>query len=515
MSAFNAADELLSPARVAAHPDRVAILFHDERVTCHDLLARVNRFANGLARLGIDREQRVILMLKDSPAMVSALLGTMKAGAVVVPINLRASATELALMLNDSRAKLLLIDAEFLPVYRAIASTVDATLKVHVAGNASSGLPSIGSISVGQSSEYGAAPMSPDDMAFWLYTSGTTGTPKAAVHLHHDVLIADRFPRECLAMRPGDRVFATSKLFFAYSLGNNLFPALRLGATSILFDGWPDSTAIGAVIERHQPTILLSVPTMYRNLLRDGIATRERMASVRHCVSAGERLPVVLFDRWHAATGLEIIDGIGTTESIYFFLANRPGDLKAGSSGKTAPGASTHLRDEFGAIVTTPNTPGVLWISMDSVADRYWNQQARSNAAFVGSWFRTGDIYSRDADGFYFHEGRADDMLKISGQWVSPAEIEEHVLRLPEVADAAVVGAPNTDGLIRLVLFVVPNGRAADREGLGTAIQGALSSALSLYKCPRELRLVDEIPRTATGKVQRFKLRAALASTVR
>ncbi len=515
MSVFNAADELLSPARVASHPDRIALLFHDERVTCRDLLARVNRFANGLARLGIDREQRVILMLKDSPAMVSALLGTMKAGAVAVPINLRASATELASMLNDSRARVLLIDAEFLHVYQAIAATVDATLKVHVAGDETAGLPSMDSISRGQSVEYDAAPMSADDMAFWLYTSGTTGTPKAAVHLHHDVLIADRFPRECLAMRAGDRVFATSKLFFAYSLGNNLFPALRLGATSILFDGWPDSTSIGAVIERHQPTILLSVPTMYRNMLRDGIATRERLASVRHCVSAGERLPVVLFERWHEATGLRIIDGIGTTESIYFFLANRPGDLKAGSSGKPAPGACTQLRDELGAIVTTPNTPGVLWISMDSVADRYWNQQARSNASFVGTWFRTGDIYSCDADGFYFHEGRADDMLKISGQWVSPAEIEEQVLRLPQVADAAVVGAPNTDGLIRLALFVVPNGPSANREALGAAIQCALASALSIYKCPREIRLVDEIPRTATGKVQRFKLRAALDCTVR
>ena len=514
MSAFNAADELLAPARVAAHPDRIALLFHTERITYRTLLHQVNRFANGLTRMGIEREQRVMLMLKDSPAMVAAFLGTIKSGAVAVPINLRASPADLAMMLHDSRAKLLLIDAEFLPVYRAIATRVAPSLRVYVTGREAFDLPMLEGLSHGQSTEYEAAPMSPDDMAFWLYTSGTTGTPKAAVHVHHDVLGADRYPRESLGIGAGDRIFATSKLFFAYSLGNNLFPALRVGATSVLFDGWPDSAAIGAVIERHQPTILLSVPTMYRNMLRDGIATRERLAGVRHCVSAGERLPVVLFDRWQSATGLPIIDGIGTTESIYFFLANRPGDLKAGSSGKPAPGARTELRDELGAIVSTPNTPGVLWVSMDSLADRYWNQQARSHAAFVGPWFRTGDIYVRDADGFYFHEGRADDMLKISGQWVSPAEVEEHVLKLTEVADAAVVGASNQDGLTRLALFIVPSDPAANREVMASTIQAALASALAIYKCPREIHLVDDIPRTATGKVQRFKLRATLDSGI-
>lgn len=512
---MNAADELLAPTRVAAHPERVALLFDGERITYADLLTRINQFANGLRELGIDREQRVMLMLKDSPQMVSALLGCIKAGAVAVPINLRASAADLAGMLNDSRAKLLLIDSEFMPVYRAIASKVDASIRVHVAGHDSQGLPTLESISDGQSGDFDAAAMSPDDMAFWLYTSGTTGTPKAAVHLHHDVLLADRFPGEWLGVGAGDRIFATSKLFFAYSLGNNLFPALRLGATSVLFDGWPASTSIGAIVERHQPTIFVSVPTMYRNLLRDGIATRARFACVRHCVSAGERLPVVLFDRWKNATGLPIIDGIGSTESIYFFLANHPDDLKPGSSGKPAPGAQVELRDEHGIAVPGFDTPGALWVKMDSIADRYWNQQARSNDAFVGSWFRTGDVYRRDPHGFYFHEGRADDMLKISGQWVSPAEVEEQVLKLSQVADAAVVGASNMDGLVRLALFIVPNSRADDPAATVSTIQSALSSTLSIYKCPREVHLIDEIPRTATGKVQRFKLRATLDSGVR
>ncbi len=512
---MNAADDVLSPSRVAAHPERDAILFHEQRVSYAALLALVNQYANGLRAMSVEREQRVMLMLKDSPAMAALLLAVMKIGAVAVPVNLRASSTDLALMLNDSRARVLCIDAELLSVYRAARGDVGHAHHVLVAAADAPGLQRVEAIAAGQPTDAVSERVSPDEMAFWLYTSGTTGTPKAAVHLHHDVEIAHRFPGEALGVGPGDRVFSTSKLFFAYALGNNLFPALKLGATSILFDGWPDSGSIATIIERHRPSVLLAVPTMYRNLLRDGVATRERFAAMRHCVSAGERLPVVLFDRWREATGHKIIDGIGTTETVYFFLTNRPGEVRAGASGKPAPGAEVELRDHNGAVIDTPDIPGVLWVKMPSVADRYWNQQERSNAAFFGPWFRTGDVYVRDADGYYFHEGRADDMLKISGQWVSPAEIEEHVLKLPQVADAAVVGATNEDGLTRLALFIVPHDSASDRGSLATSIQSALTASLSVYKCPREIRLIDDIPRTATGKVQRFKLRASIDRGVR
>lgn len=512
---MNAADEVLSPARVMAHPERDAILFGEERVSYAALQALVNRYANGLRAMAVEPEQRVMLMLKDSPTMVALLLAIMKIGAVAVPINLRASSADLALMLNDSRARLLCIDAELLSLYQDAHREVEYEHRVLVAGANVPGMHRVESLAANQPIEASTAPTSPDDMAFWLYTSGTTGTPKAAVHLHHDVGIAHRFPGEALRVGPGDRVFATSKLFFAYALGNNLLPALKLGATSILYDGWPDSESVASIVERHRPTVLLAVPTMYRNLLREGAATRERFRSVRHCVSAGERLPVVLFERWRDATGHEIIDGIGTTETVYFFLTNRPGMVRPGSSGKPAPGAEVELRDHDGTPIDAPGTPGVLWVKMPSTADRYWNQQERSHAAFFGPWFRTGDVYVRDADGFFFHEGRADDMLKISGQWVSPAEIEEHVLKLPQVADAAVVGTTNEDGLTRLALFVVPHERGTDRGALTTSIQGALTASLSIYKCPREVRLVDDIPRTATGKVQRYLLRASIDSGVR
>lgn len=512
---MNAADDVLAPDRVAAHPDRPAILSGSESLSYGGLLALVNQYANGLRASGLEREQRVVLMLKDSPTMAALLLAVMKIGAVVVPINVRASGADLALMLNDSRARLLCIDADFLSIYRSAEREVGHVHRVLVAGADAAGIGRVEALASHQPTAAQAEPVSPDDMAFWLYTSGTTGTAKAAVHLHHDVGIAHRFPGEALGVGPGDRVFATSKLFFAYALGNNLFPVLKLGATSILYDGWPDSASIAATIDKLRPTVLLAVPTMYRNLLREGVATRERFAGIRHCVSAGERLPVVLFDRWRDATGHQIIDGIGTTETVYFFLSNRPGALRAGSSGKPTPGAEVVLRDHDGTEIDAADTPGVLWVKMPSIADRYWNQQERSNAAFFGPWFRTGDVYVRDADGFYFHEGRADDMLKISGQWVSPAEIEEHVLKLPQVADAAVVGATNDDGLTRLALFIVPHDRAANRDGLAAEIQRTLTTSLSVYKCPREVRLIDDIPRTATGKVQRYKLRASIDSGVR
>lgn len=512
---MNAADDVLSPERVAQHPERAAILAGEQCLSYGALLGLVNQYANGLRASGVQREQRIVLMLKDSPAMAALLLAVMKIGAVAVPINLRASSADLALMLDDSGASLLCIDADFIAVYREAQRRVAHKHRVLVAGADVAGLTRVEALAAQQSAAATAAPVSPDDMAFWLYTSGTTGTAKAAVHLHHHVAMAHRFPGEALGVGPGDRVFATSKLFFAYALGNNLFPALKLGATSILYDGWPDSASIAAIIDRHRPTILLAVPTMYRNLLRDGIASRERFAGIRHCVSAGERLPVVLFERWREATGQQIIDGIGTTETVYFFLTNRPGDVRPGASGKPAPGAQVELRDPDGTVIGTPDTPGVLWVKMASIAARYWNQPDRSNAAFFGPWFRTGDVYVRDIDGYYHHEGRADDMLKISGQWVSPAEIEEHVLKLPQVSDAAVVGATNDDGLTRLALFIVPQDRAADRDSVARTIQSALTSSLSVYKCPREIRLIDDIPRTATGKVQRFKLRATIDSGVR
>lgn len=504
---MNAADLVLDPAKVHERRDAPALLFQNQRIGYEALLASVNRYGNGFSALGVEHENRVALLLKDTPELIAAYLGAIKIGAVAIALNVRAAPRDLAFILRDSRAKVLLIDAEFLPAFAAIERELDAPPQVFVAGGAPAGRRASEEIIRGQSDRLEAADMSPDDMAFWIYTSGTTGSPKAAVHLQHDVLGATDYTGGVLRVGPGDRLFATSKLFFAYALGNCLFGSLRLGATTILHDGWPDGAAIAGVVKKHKPTVLYSVPTMYRNLLRDNIADRELFASVRTFVSAGERLPAVLFERWKDATGGEIVDGMGTSETIYMILSNPLDAVRPGSSGKPVPGVQAEIRDERGEQIRERGAAGVLWAHMPSVADRYWNQQDKSNAAFIGGWFRTGDMYTMDADGYWYHEGRADDMLKISGQWASPAEIEEQALKIPGIADAAVVGVENAEGLTRLVLFAVPSDAGERPETLAAALQNGLQGKLSVYKIPRDVRLVPEIPRTATGKVQRFKLR--------
>ena len=505
---MNATDLVLDPAKVRERADAPALLFHDRTVSYGELLAAVNRFGNGLAALGVERENRVAMLLKDTPDMVAAYLGTMKIGAVSLAMNVRAAPADIAFMLQDSRAKVLLVDAEFLPAFESIEHTLTHPPKVFVANGAPGARQPIEAIIAGRADSLEATDMSPDDMALWVYTSGTTGTPKAAVHLHHNIAAAVDYSRGVLGVGPGDRLFATSKLFFAYSLGNCLFGSLMLGAASILFDGWPDSAAITDIVKRHRPTLFYSVPTMYRNLLRDGLASRETFGSVRVFIVAGERLPAVLFDRWKAATGGELVDGMGTSETIYMIISNPPGRVRVGASGLPVPNVHLEIRNDRNEVIDEPGTSGVLWVRAASVADRYWNQQARSHAAFIGGWFRTGDMYQRDSDGYWYHEGRADDMLRVSGQWVSPAEIEDHVLRIPGIADAAVVGVENADGLMRLVMFAVPAEPGADRAGLIAAnVQEHLRDRLSIYKIPRDVRVVPEIPRTTTGKVQRFKLR--------
>ena len=515
---MNAADHVLDPARIALAPNAIALITDGRSVSYAALLDLTNRIGNALLSLGIAPEQRVALMMNDSTELVAAYLAAIKIGAVAVALNIRMSPRELGFVLDDSRARVLIIDEEFTPISDRNAqlqagSQWQGPCQVLVArrspGSAPGPVESFESLVARQSATLPARSMSPDDMAFWIYTSGTTGTPKAAVHVHHDVAHAYEYTGRVLGVRPGDRLFATSKLFFAYSLGNCVFGSLALGATTLLRSGWPEPQAIAEVIDRDQPSVLFSVPTVYRNLLREGIVTPERFAGIRHCVSAGERLPVPIYERFHELSGGRyILDGIGTSETIFMFLSAPPDAPRAGSAGRPVPGVQVRLRDSDGARVRQPGIPGVLWVAMPSTADRYWNRQAQSQASFVGEWFRTGDVFMTDAEGYWYHLGRDDDMLKISGQWVSPGEIEDAVLLEDGVVDAAVVGEANDDGLTRLVLFLVT---AADFDRIEPLKQRLLET-LSRYKCPRDIRLVSEIPRTATGKAQRYRLRAAASS---
>jgi len=432
--------------------------------------------------------------MHDTPEFVAADLGALKIGAVAVALNTRATAAALAFYAADSAAKLLLLDAAFLPLLKASASEI----AVAVAGGAAGGLPSWDAACAAAPDALDPAPTRAEEPAFWIYSSGTTGDPKAIVHAHKDVLPAGRVLTEVLGLRPGARVLSTSKLFFAYALDNAFLGALRVGASIVLHPDWPDPTATLALIERHRPDAVFSVPSFYRRLLAEAQERPDVLGGVAHYLSGGEAVPEALDQRWRAAVGRPILDVYGTSETFCVAIATRPGEARLGSVGRPMPGVRTRLLDETGAEVE-PGAPGVLWIDHPALASGYWHRPDLTAESFREGWFNTRDRFRVDADGLWHHLGRADDMLKIAGQWVSPGAIEAVLARVPGVAEAACVPVPDADGFPRLA--------APALEGAVTEI---CARELPRHQRPRWLRLVAELPRTATGKVQRYKLKEAL-----
>jgi len=502
---LNAGEGLLAPALDNGLADRPAIVFQGQTTTYAELAAEANRAGNAWRHLGLEVGDRLLMVVHDRPYFFAAYLGALKVGAIPIAFSLRASADDLAFAICDSGCRALLIDCEFLPLFEKIAGTLDRPPIVVIGDGKTSDFPMLAELMAAQPDTLVPAVLPPDAPAFWMYTSGTTGTPKAAIHRQECALAGDRFLGQVLGLEPGDRLFCTSKMFFAFALGHVFLGALRLGLTTILFDGWPTVEAVAEMVEKERPTVLLSVPTMYRNLLRDGLALQPAFRRVRYCLSAGERLPEGVFEQWREATGSPIIEGIGATEAAYMFLANRPGDCEAGSCGVPNPGYEVRLTDEAGQKITAAETPGVLWVRSDCIADGYWQQPDKTAAAFRDGWYRTGDVFVRAADGRFRHLGRADETLKISGQWVSPAEIEACAAGCQGVAEAAVAGAQDGDGLTRLVLFLVAPDDAAP-EVVEATVRDTLPRHLSPYKCPRRIRVLDDMPRTPTGKVQRSQL---------
>ncbi len=488
---MNGADIILAGGK----PDAPALVTLDETVSYRALDALACQYGNGFAARGVGRGDRVILVLDDRPPLFAAFFGAMRIGAVPIVVNPRWSETELGFAFEDSQAKLLIAE----PAHEPTAQLAADRLCVADAG-----------LFGDQPAELASLAMAPDDMAFWIYTSGTTGTPKAAIHMHRATTIADKTIADVHGVTAADRVFVTSKTFFAYAIGHALLGALKVGASVVLHAPWPMPADIAEVAQTLKPTVMYSVPTLYRAAIKDGIVDSDAFSSVRRFVSAGERLPVSLFERWRELTGSTIVEGIGTSETVFMFLANPLDRARPGSAGLPTPGSEVRLEADDGSTIDVAGETGVLWTRLDSVAAGYWNQPERSAAAFRDGWFRTGDLFQSDADGYWFHEGRADDMLKISGQWVNPVEIETCVLKSGLCGEAALVAVPDTDGLERPVLFVAD---ITDRAGddLEDTIRAALTRDLSHQKCPREVRIVDSLPRTATGKVQRYRLRELAA----
>jgi benzoate-CoA ligase family protein len=511
---FNVAAHFLD-APAALHPERIAIVGEPREVSYGELAALANRVGNALRAQGVSRGDRVLIVLPDSVEFVAAFFGAAKIGAVAVPVNPFARSPDYVHYLENSEPRVAIIHsealAEFLP-----ASSVLPQAPIVVAGDGKTNLHGVSCAKWSEwiaaaSEQLAAADTSPSDPAFMLYTSGSGSMPKAAVHRHADMLVTSRsFARGVLDLREEDVTFSVSKLFFAYGLGNGMYFPLSAGARTVLN---PDRTKVDRVIElvkTRRPTIFFAVPTFYAAILREAEEKncRADFSSVRQCVSAGEALPVEVFERWRKQFGREILDGIGSTEMLHMFISSRPGKCKPGSCGFPVPGYEVKIVDDSGDLVRDGEV-GNLWVRGESAFAEYWRIPDLTARTQRGDWVVTGDKFFCDSDGYYHYCGRADDMLKVAGMWVSPMEVENALLGHPHVAEAAVVGATDARGLSYSVAHVVLRGSVQGSEKLAAEICEHVKVRLVSYKVPREVRFCAELPKTVTGKIQRFKLRGA------
>ena len=511
---FNVAAHFLD-APATLHPERIAIVGEPREVSYGELAALANRAGNALRALGVSRGDRVVIVLPDSAEFIATFFGAAKIGAVAVPVNPFARSSDYIHYLENSEPRAAIIHsealAEFLP-----ASSVLPQVPIVVVGEGKINLHGVSCAKWNEwiataSEQLAAADTLPGDPAFMLYTSGSGGTPKAAVHRHADMLVTSQgFARGVLDLREEDVTFSVSKLFFAYGLGNGMYFPLSAGACTVLN---PERTKVDRVIElmkRRRPTIFFAVPTFYAAILREAEEKNcdADFSSVRQCVSAGEALPVEVFERWRKRFGLEILDGIGSTEMLHMFISSRPGKCKPGSCGFPVPGYEVKIVDDIGESVRDGEI-GNLWVRGDSAFAEYWRIPELTARTKRGEWVVTGDKFFCDPDGYYHYCGRADDMLKVAGMWVSPMEVENALLGHPHVAEAAVVGATDERGLSYSVAHVVLRGNVQGSEELATEICEHVKARLVSYKVPREVRFCRELPKTVTGKIQRFKLRGS------
>ncbi len=489
-----------------------AILCGDRTVTYAELAEAVNRTGNALTSLGVRIEQRVAILLPDSPEWVFAFFGAMKIGAVAVPMNTMLKPQDYEYLLNDSRARVLVVHPMLLEKINEIRSQLKYVQHVVVIGPPTDDCLSLEKILEEASPELEPFETNKDDMAFWLYSSGTTGFPKGAIHLHHDMTVeAELYAKRTIGLEESDVSFSVAKLFFAYGLGNGLYFPLYLGGTTILLPDRPAPDKVFEVIERYQPTVFYSVPTSYAASLH--LAEKNELKTlgrVRMCVSAGETLPAHIFEKWHQRFGVEILDGIGSTEILHIFISNRPGHTRAGSTGQIVEGYEARIVDENGADVPLRET-GTLLIKGDSIAAGYWNKHEQTKETFQGAWINTHDKFLLDEDGYFWYAGRTDDMMKVSGQAVWPTDVEGILQRHESVLESGVVGTADQNGLIKPYAFVVLKDSQSGTPELAKELQDFVKTTTSPHKYPRWVEFVETLPKTATGKIQRYKLRELAA----
>ncbi|MBI4493522.1 MAG: benzoate-CoA ligase family protein [Chloroflexi bacterium] len=507
---FNMSTVLLDRHLEAGFGGRPAV-FYEGGTLSYDALSRLaNRAGNALRSLGLRREERVVLLLPDCPEFLAVFLGAMRLGAVPVPVNTVSSPADYAYYLNDSRAAVVVVDQELLPRLEPIRSGLRSLRSVVVLGEAPPGCVSLQELLAHSSDELAPAGTHRDEPSYWLYSSGTTGRPKGVVHLHHDmVYCVEPFARHGLGLTPEDRTFSVPRLFFSYGLVNSLYMPLYVGASAVLARKRPDPAGVLEALARFRPTVFCSVPTFYVALLRylESLPSPLDLGSLRLAISGGEPLPAPLCVRWQERTGLELLDVVGSTEVGYIYISNRPGRVRPGASGELVPGYEARVVDEDEQPVPR-GTVGDLWIKGESVAACYWNKHARTKRAFAGEWLRTGDKFHQDVDGYFYYFGRGDDLLKVSAQWVSPMEVEGTLLAHPAVAECAVVGALDSEGLLKPKAFVSLQPGYAPSAELAVQLQEFARAHLPPFKRPAWIEFVAEFPKTPTGKIERYRLRS-------
>ncbi len=496
---FNIADYFLDDRVREGRGDRIAVRTDEGTYTYAEMQRLANRYANLLAKSGVESEQRVLLALQDGADYVAALFGTLKLGAVVVMANPALEQADIARLLEYTRARVVVVDHEYAAPFFAAACDAPHVKHTIVAGG-----DGWGREIASHDAAFENFRSHRDDAAIWLFSGGTTGRPKAVVQTHR----AFAYTTECYALgvigyREDDITLSVPKLYFGYATGSNLFFPFRAGASTVLFKEPASADVLFERIGRHRPTVLINVPTMINRMVSHDDATAQDFASLRVCTSAGEALPVELDRRWRETFGVDLLDGLGTAEMWHIFVSNRPGAAHPGTLGQVVPGFEVKVCDESGAELPRGEI-GWLWVRGGARAIAYWQNMEKTESGFRGEWYVSGDMIQMDPDGFVTYHGRGDEMLKVSGKWLAPAEVESCLLEHPEVAEAAVIGASDANGLMKPIAFVVAR---ATRDGLGEELRAFVRERLAAYKHPRDVTFVDALPRTHLGKVDRGKLR--------
>jgi benzoate-CoA ligase len=503
---YNAAVDLIE-RNLAVRPGKIAYIDEQGSYSFADLAERVNRCANALIDLGLALEARVMVCLLDTIDFPSVFLGAIKAGLVPVAVNTLLTSSDFDFMLRDSRAQALIVSEPLLPAFEQILERQPFLKHVIVSAGNSSDHLQLKDLVEKATKDFAAASTRADDACFWLYSSGSTGTPKGVVHVQTSMIrTAELYAQPILGIQESDLVFSAAKLFFAYGLGNALSFPLAVGATTVLLSERPTPPAVCRILREYRPTVFYGVPTLYTALLSSPDLPRREELNLRRCTSAGEALPPDVGRRWLEHTGVDILDGLGSTEMLHIFLSNRPGDVRYGSTGKPVPGYDIRLVDEEGKPVAKGEI-GELQVSGPTGAAYYWNNRDKSRNTFLGPWTRSGDKYSESDDGYFVYSGRNDDMLKVSGIWVSPFEVESALASHAAVLEAAVVGQHDENGLVKPKAYVVLRPNTPQTPELAANLQQHVKGKLAPYKYPRWIEFVAELPKTATGKIQRFKLR--------